>query len=259
MFGFGVNRTPANPVALVQETAGAPAVNLAKVRDSGHINLAKAADKAGLALSKRDLAGIRAKVVCVLDHSGSMAADFRSRSVHRLVERVLGFALQIDVDGTVPVIPFDGRVWPTVNVTVDNYARAVDEQIWKPQQMGSTDLAAALEVVREMAAKTKVPMYVPIVTDGNPDRQGPTTDIVCDLARYPVFLKFAAIKPVSYLSQLDELGDNKRLLDNCNAQPQKGSNLDLLSCTEMEFAEAMADEWDLWVQRALKAGVLLSR
>ncbi len=255
MFGRS-SHAPVNPVALVREAAGAPAVNLDKVREGGHINLAKAADTAGVALAKRDLAGIRAQAVCVLDHSGSMAGDYKSGAVQQLVERVLGFALQIDVDGTVPVLPFDHGVHEAVDVSLANYAGVVDRTIWRPSNMGSTNLAAALKALRSMAATTTTPIYAAIITDGEPNSENDTTQIVCDLARYPVFLKFLALRPVFYLSKLDHLDDSQRLLDNCNAKPDVGSGLNLLSCSDMEFQDAMADEWDQWVQRATKAGVL---
>lgn len=257
MFGMGKGWKPRNPVKFARDPGEKPAVNLEKVRDGGHISLAKAADKAGIALSQRDLAGVRAQAVCVLDHSGSMVQDYRSGAVQTLVERVLGFSLQIDVDGTVPVIPFDFDVHPSVDVTVGSYSGVVDREIWKPQSMGSTNLAGALLVVKGMAAVTTVPIYAAIVTDGEPDDPRAATEIVCELAQYPVFLKFLALRPVAYLSTLDTLGDGKRLLDNCNAKPDKGSGLNLLTCSELEFQNAMAEEWDMWAAAAVKAGVLL--
>jgi hypothetical protein len=257
VFGFGRSKDgPANPVPLSRDAAGAPAVDLAKVRDSGHISLAKAADSAGIALSKRGLAGMRAQGVLVLDHSGSMQREYQNGSVQTLVERVLGYTLQIDADGTVPVIAFDHRVHAPVDVTISNYENVVDLKIWQRHGMGSTNLAGALAKVRDLAAKTKMPMYVPVITDGDPDDPGAATEIVCDLARYPVFLKFLALRPVPYLSTLDTLGDSKRLIDNCNAQPVRGSSLNLLSCSDLDFQEAMADEWDAWTAAALKAGVV---
>lgn len=104
---FGRNRStdtpstvaaPARSVSLVKDPAGAPAVDLDTL--TGHVDLTKRAQKAGISLSKRNLAGIRAQAVLILDHSGSMRDDYRSGTVQTLVERALGFALQIDVDGT---------------------------------------------------------------------------------------------------------------------------------------------------------------
>jgi hypothetical protein len=249
MFGKN-NQTAARTVNLVKETG--PAVDLDKVRSAGHVDLAKRAETAGVALDKRNLAGIRGEAVLVLDHSGSMHNDYANGKVQQLVERVLGFALQIDGDGTIPVIPFDSGVWATVNVTVNDYRDVVNKRIWQQHKMASTNLADALGVVREMAKTTDSPLYVAVVTDGNPDNKRATTEVVCDLARYPAFIKFLAIREVPYLQELDDLDDSKRLLDNVDAK----FFTDLNSVTDEQFAEAMADEWDTWMAAAQKAGVL---
>ncbi|HEX4395726.1 MAG TPA: VWA domain-containing protein [Mycobacterium sp.] len=243
---------PSRTVKLTKDSAGSSAINLSKVRDAGHIDLAKRADKAGIALSKRGLAGIRAQAVLVLDHSGSMHDDYANGKVQTLVERVLGFALQIDVDGVVPVIPFDSFVYPTVEVTVDNYSGVVNGQIWQPRRMGSTGLAQALIAVRELAKTTDEPIFCVVVTDGNPDSQSATTKVVVELAGYPVFVKFLAIRDVPYLNDLDDMSPDLRLVDNVDAK----SFEDPASVSDLEFADAMADEWDSWVAAATKAGVL---
>jgi hypothetical protein len=243
---------PAHTVKLTKDAAGTSAINLSKVRDAGHIDLAKRADKAGLALSKRGLAGIRAQAILVLDHSGSMHADYANGKVQTLVERVLGFALQIDVDGVVPVIAFDSVVHDPVEVTVANYQGAVDKYIWQPRRMGTTNLAKALMWVRGYAAAANEPIFCAVVTDGNPDSKPATTQVVCDLAGYPVFIKFLGIREVPYLDELDNLGTDRRLLDNVNAQ----SFDDPASVSDLAFADAMAEEWDSWVAAATEAGVL---
>lgn len=242
---------PARTINLTKDPAGSSAINLSKVRDAGHIDLAKRADKAGIALSKRGLAGIRAQAVLVLDHSGSMHNDYANGKVQTLVERVLGFALQIDVDGTVPVIPFDSHVHPTVEVTVDNYRGVVDQRIWQ-NRMGTTNLATALDAVRDLAKVTDEPIFCAVVTDGNPDSRPATTKIVCELAGYPVFVKFLAIRDVPYLNELDDMSPDLRLLDNVDAK----SFDDPASVSDLAFADAMADEWDSWIAAATKAGVL---
>lgn len=252
--------TPHHTITLTKDPSGAPAVNLTKVREEGHLDLAKRAEKAGIALSKRGLDGIRAQAVLVLDHSGSMHGDYANGKVQTLVERILGFALQIDVDGVVPVIPFDSRVLPAVNVGyaadqsrgVVGYTDVVNKAIWKPNAMGTTELAGALEAVRDMARDTTEPIFCVVVTDGNPNRIPPTTAVVCDLARYPVFIKFVAIREVPYLQQLDDLPNSQRLLDNVDAKFFD----DPAAVTDLAFADALADEWDSWVSAATKAGVL---
>lgn len=252
---FGTKTTTAKPARTVTLTKGAgPAVDLAKVRE-GHAGLAKKADKAGVALSKRGLTGIRAQAVLLLDHSRSMYGDYASGAVQELVERALGFALQIDVDGIVPVIPFDSREWPVVDVTVDDYQGAVGDGangIWKRNQMGSTRLDLALDVLRGMALDTETPIFALVVTDGNPDDRTRTTRAVVDLARYPVFIKFLALRSVPYLQELDDLDSSQRLLDNVDTKTFPT----LAGVTDLAFADAMADEWDTWIATAQAAGVL---
>ncbi len=64
------NQTPANPVPVVKDSSGAPAVDLGKVAAAGHVNLSKTAEKVGVSLRKRNLAGMRGRVIVLLDHSG---------------------------------------------------------------------------------------------------------------------------------------------------------------------------------------------
>jgi hypothetical protein len=141
MFGRS-NQGPANPVQVVKDPSGAPAVPLEQV--AGHPVLKEAAEKVGVSLRKRGLAGMRGRVVVLLDHSGSMSGDYRSGLVQSLLVRTLGFGLQIDTDATVEVVPFDTRIWPTVNVTTGNYETVVRNSIWQPHDMGYTNLAGAL-------------------------------------------------------------------------------------------------------------------
>ncbi len=247
--------TPARRVPLIRHAGGYPAVDLAKVEEAGHHQLVKNAQKAGLSLSKRNQAGLRAQTRLLLDHSGSMLGDYNSGAVQTLVERALGFALQIDEDGTVPVTPFDTTVLPTVPVNVNNYMGVVDRDIWNRNYMGRTNMAGALEVVLDEARTTDTPIFCVVVADGSPDSKSATTKVVCELSRYPVFLKLLAVRPVPYFQTLDDLDDTRRYLDNCDAK-YSTPGLDLLSCPEMQFAEAMADELDTWIDAALAAGIL---
>jgi len=162
------NQTPANPVPVVKDTSGAPAVNLAKIAAAGHVNLSKAAEKVGVSLQKRGLAGMRGRVIVLLDHSGSMYGDFQSGTVQKLLERTLGFGLQVDTDGAMEVIPFDSQVWATVTVGINDYRQA-SQAVWRPNQMGSTNLTAALDVVRGEAGRTQEPIVCVVLADGNPN------------------------------------------------------------------------------------------
>lgn len=243
--------TPTRTINLTKDPSGAPAVDLAKLRDQ-HPDLVKRAEKAGISLSKRGLDGIRAQAVVILDHSGSMRRDYAGGTVQTLVERALGFALQIDADGVVPVIPFDRTVRPAVGVGVHNYRGVVDRDIWDRHDMGTTNLAAALGQLKGIAETSDAPIFAAVICDGSPDSKPATTRVVCELAAYPVFIKFLAIRPVDYLQDLDDLPASKRLLDNVDAKFIP----DPAGISDLAFADAMVDEWETWIQAATRAGVL---
>ena len=239
-------------VKFVQDASGQSAVSLEKVKQTGGVDLHKRTVAIGISLQKRNMAGIRAQVVVLLDHSVSMYADYISNKVQDLTERFLAFGLQVDVDGEIPVIPFDFTVKPAVNVNLNNFSGVVQRDIFRQNSMGSTNLAAGLESVREMAKLTDAPIFLAVVTDGEPDDKAAAKKVVCDLSRYPVFVKFLSVKKVTFLEQLDNLSNSERLLDNVNTKEYT----DLSNVSDKQFADDMTDEWDSWVALAHTAGIL---
>jgi len=254
----------ARTINLVKDPTGAPAVNLTKVREAGHVDLVKRAEKAGISLSKRNLSGLRGAVRLYVDHSGSMefpqARDYTNGNVQRLVERALGYAFQLDSDGVIPVIAFDHRLWPEVVVDQSNYRGIVESSIWHPDQMGGTKFSPVLEDLLNEAKTTNEPIFAIIVTDGDPSDPDAATRLVIELAKYPVQIKFLAIREVDYLEELDDLEQRHpgaRLLDNVDAKFFDGTDCPLLAdITDLQFADAMADEIDTWVADATAKGVL---
>lgn len=249
-------------INLVKDPTGAPAVDLSTL-DSRHVDLRKRAEKAGVSLSKRGLDGIRGRVVMLLDHSGSMYGGYQRGLVQKLVERALGFALQIDSDGQIEVIPFDSVMWPTVAVDVSNYQGIADRSLWKPQRMGGTNMAQPFRHVEDLAKKSEEPIFLIVIGDGSPSDRDATTKAVCDLAEQPVFIKFLAIDQVDYLQELDDLPSGRRgvfggrrsgtrLLDNVDAK----FIADPDGMSDLAFADAMVDEWDTWITAATQAGIL---
>jgi len=255
---------PARTINLVKDPTGAPAVNLAKMREAGHIDLVKHAEKAGISLSRRNLGGLRGAVRLYVDHSASMefpnARDYSNGNVQRLVERALGYAFQLDSDGQIPVIAFDSGLYPEVIVDQSNYEGVVERKIWRKGKMRGTEYAPVLEDLLAEAKTTTEPIFAIIVTDGSPSDRGKSTRLICELANYPVQIKFLAIREADYLKTLDDLEErrpNARLLDNVDAKFFDGEDCPTLAeITDLQFADAMADEIDTWVEEAIAKGVL---
>lgn len=236
------------PINLVKGSG--PAVSRSTVESAG-VDLVKKFDKAGISLSKAGLDGIRAEAVLILDHSGSMTYGYRSGMVQTLVDRALAFALQIDGDGKIPVIPFDSRVWPTVEVTLGNYANVVDRDIFRPNQMGATYLGKALTRVLDMAKTATSPLYVVIVTDDDPSDRGDVVRLLKELKRYAVFMKVLTLVNAPFWASMDDL-DVPGLVDNIDAKQVR----DPAGMSDLAFADVMVDEWQFWVQAATVAGIL---
>ena len=247
---INVSMSPSKSVKLIRQNG--PAVSRETVSSSGGVDLTKKFDKAGISLSKKGLDGVRAQAVLVLDYSGSMSTDYSTGTVQTLVERALGFALQIDADGKIPVIPFASSVLPIVEVTLANYQGVVQREVMK-HQMGSTNLTDALQLVKHMSDQSEEPIFCIVVTDGYPDNARSCKQLVIQLAGYPVFIKFLGIREVQFLHELDDLPDTERLLDNVDAQILDNP----AGMTDLAFADAMTEEWDSWIQLATRAGVLM--
>lgn len=257
---INTNVKPARTVTLTK--GNGPAVSLTK---AGSVSLTKAYDKVGEGLANAGLAGLRADVMLVLDHSGSMSRDYANGYVQKIVERALGFALQVDQDGKIPVIPFDDRVRKTVEVKLDNYEDIVNRKIWNRRDMGTTNLTAALDVVMHEVKKAEKPIILIIVTDGSPNDQRSALERFIELANYPVWIKCLAIREVPFLAQVDDLEVNhpgRRLLDNVDAKyfdgdtRREGHLATIDQVTDEEFAAAMLDEFPDWVKAATAAGLL---
>lgn len=244
--------TVARSVKLVKDATGAPAVSLSKVESTGGTSLSKKTQAAVQGLAGAGVAGIRAQVIVIVDHSGSMYGNYTDGHVQELVERFLGFGLAVDTDGEIPVVAFDSVVHGAVDVDMMNYHNVVRDRIFNANRMGSTNLTGALEAVREAAKITDAPLFAAIITDGEPDNRETAREIIKDLARYPVFIKFLAVAPVRFLEELDDMPANMRLLDNVDAK----AYTNLASVTDEQFAKDMADEWDSWTKDALSKGVL---
>ncbi len=249
--GAGSTRGPARTVRLAQDSGGAPAVSLEKVRAAAP-DLAARTEKTGIALSKAGLAGIRAEVMCLVDYSGSMSRDYADGKVQTVTERALALALQVDGDGSVPLVPFDFSARVAGMATMGTYQGIVERTIMAGP-MGSTNLTAALEIVLADAKTTASPLFVIIVTDGAPDNESSANALFRELSHYPVFVKILATTEVAkdYLAFLDDQLDGV-LVDNIDAQFVR----DPAGLSDLAFGELMAEEWASWIDAAIAAGLL---
>ena len=238
-------------VKLHKDPAGS-AFSRDEVAARGGVDLVKKFDEVGNSLKKRGLSGISAEVAVILDHSGSMSYNYDRGQVQKLVDRALAFALQVDYDGNVPVIPFDSRLHPTVEVGLDNFAGVVEREIYKPNDMGGTYLAPAFDFIDGYTEEAfERPLFLIIITDDSPSDREKVTKWILNSSKRPIFIKVLSLVNTPYWDKLDDnIPASKRLLDNIDAKRIT------LQENDEEFAEKMVDEWDKWIKLATDAGVL---
>ncbi|MEU3507909.1 VWA domain-containing protein [Streptomyces longwoodensis] len=219
------------------------------------VNLAKTAS---VSLSKQGLAGQRAAVYLVVDRSYSMRGYYDDGSVQHLTDQALALSVNLDDDGLVPLVMFDTRPYPTVDVSLSSYQGVVAAQHQLhggANTMGGTLYSHAMANVVEHYASARVsdPALVIFQTDGAPQDAQATADLLARWSKKPLFWAFVGFgpSPVPFLQRLDTLPG--RVVDNASyfhagAQPRQIPDATLYDGLTAEFAA--------WLPAARAAGVL---
>jgi uncharacterized protein YegL len=232
-------------------------------------------------------AGLKWRMLLVVDASYSMQNEYKQGNVQSAVENALAFGVIVDDDGDVPVVVFDSSVRETV-VKLDNFHGFVNREGIGPN--GTTNLTKALESVAAITGDSDLfggsgggrgffgrghgssspqvrsgssPAFVTIVTDGKPDDERTAEDAIRRLSYRPLFLKFLYVGNNEggwrWLQKLDTeipvgvpFESGGRLVDNVNAQ-----RLDSLGENEKAFYDAMFTETPDWLTAARAAGLLV--
>lgn len=213
-------------------------------------------DKAAVSISENDLTGLTGDALFFIDNSLSMKPDFeQTNKVQVLAERALAWSLNVDSDGEVPIYAWDTVIHEPVIATVDNIDGIVNREIYGKKKMGNTNLVNVLNFLLSVGKSAARPVFAFIITDGNPNR-GTEREIISKiitLSQYPVWIKFIAIKPVPFLSQLDDLDGSLRLVDNVDTQIE----YDPEGVSDLVFARKMTTELSPWITNARRSGLLV--
>lgn len=213
------------------------------------VNLIKTA---AVSLEKNGLDTQRAAVYLVLDHSGSMMPYYRSGAVQTLAERALGLSVNLDDDGTVPVVYFGSSAEAAIDVRLDNYVGVIDRT--HPQvRWGSTNYVAAMRAVIDEHQKSgaTVPAFVIFQTDGEPDGPATTEHMLRNASGLPIFWAFVGFgAQVRFLERLDDL--DGRMVDNASLF-HAGTTA---SVTHAELYDGITGEYATWLTAARRAGIV---
>ena len=229
------------------------AINLTKTEEQltsevmGKINLSKDKEvlekhvvnlsKCLVNLSKKaevDLGDVKARVIAVLDYSGSMSGLYRKGIVQETLNKLVPLGLTFDDNGEIEVYLFQNSYRKMDELTIDNYSEYVKEVIDKSgYSMGGTEYAPVLKAIKnihqptivgaakgflgglfkkkaeqpvETGAKDEI-IFVIFITDGDNSDKRETDDIVRELSKTKTFIQFIGIgnEKFKYLQELDDL------------------------------------------------------
>lgn len=224
-----------------------------------------------LDLRKREVAKVlltkgaptaRARVVMVIDKTGSMRRQYSTRVVHRVVERMIPVAIQLDDDGNLETYLYGSSFARLPDVTVERADEWSDTFLHLDGKHGGIDyrriggyndeIPIMSEVISTLQQRDPVPTLVLFFTDGGFSQRGPITDLVRRASGLPAFWQFVGIGRANYglLTALDEL--EGRVVDNVGFFELD----DIDSVTDAELYARLLGEFPDWLRAARAAGIV---
>lgn len=211
--------------------------------------------KLDVILEKKNLHQTTARVVFVLDHSGSMRPLYKDGTVQNTLERIFPVALRFDDDGEMQFYLFDTVYQELDPVSLKNLDGYTENVILKKMgKYGQTRYAPAMNTILHRYAEkepSKTPTFVIFITDGdNSDKPAAKQSLIA-ASEHNIFWKFVGIGKESFpfLEKLDDLAG--RRVDNANYI----SIPDLNAIKDETLYERLMEEYDEWRKAARHAGI----
>lgn len=212
-------------------------------------------------LLTKDATSERARVILVIDKTGSMARLYHDKVVHRVVQRMIPVAIQLDDDGRLEPYLYaksflrlpDVRVeaaedWCELYLHIYGKHDGVD---YKPLGASNDEIPIMREIIATLRPGPK-PTLVLFFTDGGFSNKQKIAHLMREASALPAFWQFIGLGKANFgvLRRLDELED--RLVDNAGFFAV--DNIDELS--DQELYARLLDEFPSWLRAARAAGVL---
>lgn len=213
-------------------------------------------------LLTKGAATARARVVLVIDKTGSMRRQYAARVVHRVVERMIPVAIQLDDDGALEAYLYGSSFARLPDVTVEQVDEWSDTYLHLDGTHGGIDyrsiggyndeIPIMSEVLSTLRRDDPLPTLVLFFTDGGFSQRRAITDLVRQASGLPAFWQFVGIGRANYglLTALDEL--EGRTVDNVGFFELD----DIDSVSDADLYARLLGELPDWLRDARAAGVL---
>ncbi|MEV0077387.1 VWA domain-containing protein [Nocardia neocaledoniensis] len=205
--------------------------------------------------------GVRARVVLVIDKTGSMQKLYRGGTVHRVVERMIPIATQLDDDGTLEAYLYALRYARLPDITVasgEHWAQTylhltgTHDGIDYDAMGGRNDELPIMRAVIDAIAGTAEPTLVLFFTDGGFAKKREIAALMREAAHLPAFWQFIGLGAGNFgvLRTLDEL--DGRVVDNAGFFAID----DIDRVEDAELYRRLLGEFPDWLRAARTAGIV---
>ncbi|WP_280392857.1 vWA domain-containing protein [Nocardia brasiliensis] len=205
--------------------------------------------------------GIRARVVLVLDKTGSMQKQYRNQVVHRVVQRMVPIATQLDDNGRLEAYLYALSFAKLPDITVEHSDEWAQTYLHLAGNHAGIDYDRIggrndeLPIMRDILSSVRPgdgPTLILFFTDGGFANKREISVLMREAARLPVFWQFIGLGKANYglLRTLDELSD--RLVDNAGFFALD----DIDRVDDGELYTRLLGEFPDWLRAARAAGVL---
>ncbi|MBF6299551.1 VWA domain-containing protein [Nocardia amamiensis] len=256
-----------DPIAAASPASGAAAMDVFTVPGEAGLSFEK---RARLDLRKRavakvlvdgDVFGIRARVVLVIDKTGSMNRQYRDQVVHRVVQRMVPVATQLDDDGTLEAYLYALSFAKLPDITVEHGEAWAQTYLHLGGTHGGIDYDRLggrndeLPIMRDIIDSLRPggrPTLVLFFTDGGFAKKREIAALMREASLLPAFWQFVGLGRANYgvLRTLDELSE--RAVDNAGFFALD----DIDQVDDAQLYTRLLGEFPDWLRAARAAGIL---
>ncbi|WP_435827031.1 vWA domain-containing protein [Nocardia fluminea] len=202
--------------------------------------------------------GVRARVVLVIDKTGSMEKMYRGGTVHRVVERMIPVATQLDDDGVLEAYLYALTYLKLPDITVAGAEQWAQTYLHLEGTHQGLDYNAIggrndeLPIMRAVIETLTEPTLVLFFTDGGFAKKREIAALMREAAHLPAFWQFIGLGTANFgvLRTLDEL--DGRVVDNAGFFAL--DDIDRIS--DAELYGRLLGEFPDWLRAARTAGIL---
>ncbi|MFJ8528593.1 VWA domain-containing protein [Bacillus sp. NPDC094106] len=253
------------------------------------ITLEKKTEIAKIVLEKKNLSGVIAQVVFVLDGSTSMRHLYSNNTVQDVTESILAVALNIDDNNSIDVYGFGKSHRHIGDASRANYRNYIQDVFLKKFNLEPYTAYAGVmnKIVKEYGTKTitkaveqpksgffskllgktetvkvdkpqgpvKYPTFVVFITDGDNFDKPEAERIIRESSDQPIFWQFVGIGKkgnFAFLEKLDNM--DGRVIDNANFV--RFTKEEINSMSQEKLYETLMNEFPLWIKEAKAHGFI---